>query len=88
MSERFEVRPRRAGKNTQAVEQFNAHHRVGTPVLYWPGTREGDGRESVTRSPAWLMGGHSPVVTVDGYPGGIALTHIVVPRRAPHVPQE
>ena len=81
MSERFEVRPRRAGKNTQAVEQFNAHHPVGTPVLYWPGTREGDGRESVTRSEAWLLGGHTPVVMVEGYAGGIALSHVIVPRR-------
>lgn len=76
MNDTIEVRPRRTGKNTQAVERFNALCPVGTPVLYWPGVREGKGRESVTRSPAWLMGGHSPVVMVDGYPGGIALAHV------------
>ena len=80
MNEIIEVRPRRAGKNTRAVEQFNVHHPVGTPVLYWPGLREGDGRESVTRSEAWLMGGHTPVVMVEGYAGGIALSHVLVPR--------
>ena len=79
-TEWIEAQPRRAGKNARTVEEFNARFPVGTPVLYWPGLREGDGRESVTRSEAWLMGGHTPVVMVDGYPGGIALTHVLVPR--------
>jgi hypothetical protein len=51
---------------------------VGTPVRYWPGVRAGEGRESVTRTPAWLVGGHTTCVSVDGYPGGIALTHVEV----------
>ena len=51
---------RRWGKNTQAVEQFNKICPIGTHVLYWPGVREGEGRKSVTRSAAWLLGGHSP----------------------------
>lgn len=58
------------------VRNFNARYLVGTPVRYWPGAREGDGRKSVTRTPAWLVGGHTPCVSVDGYPGGIALTHV------------
>lgn len=58
--------------------EFNALHEVGAPVRYWPGVREGDGIESVTRSEAWLMGGHSPVVMIEGYPGGIALSHVEV----------
>lgn len=49
---------------------------VGTPVLYWPGARVGEGRPSVTRTPIWKMGSGTEVVSVDGYPGGIALTHI------------
>ena len=68
---------RRWGKNTQAVEQFNKICPIGTHVLYWPGVREGEGRKSVTRSAAWLLGGHSPVVMVEGYAGGIALTHVM-----------
>lgn len=60
------------------VERFNQLHPVGTPVRYWPGIRAGDGRESRTRTPAWLVGGHSPCVSVKGYPGGIALTHVKV----------
>lgn len=49
---------------------------VGTPVLFWPGARRGEGRRSVTRTPIWKMGSGTEVVSVEGYPGGIALTHI------------
>jgi hypothetical protein len=73
----IEVTPRRSGKNLRAVDQFNQRVPVGTPCLFWPGVREGEGRESVTRSEAWLMGGHTPVVMVEGYPGSIALSHVM-----------
>lgn len=63
---------------TLTAEAFNAKYPVGTPVRYWPGVREGAGTESKTRSEAWLMGGHSVVVKVEGYAGGIALTHVEV----------
>jgi hypothetical protein len=65
------------------VQRFNEAHPVGTPVLYWPGAREGawPGRESVTRSQARLLCG-TPCVWVEGYPGGIALTHVEVRRDA------
>lgn len=59
------------------VAQFNDHVPVGTPVAYWPGIREGAGAVSVTRSRAWLLGDHTPVVMVEGYGGGIALTHVL-----------
>jgi hypothetical protein len=68
--------PRRNGKNAAAVRQFNRHVPEGTAVLYWPGERAGEGRTSRTRSEAWLLGGHTPVVMVEGYAGGIALTHV------------
>lgn len=48
----------------------------GTPVRFWPGARVGEGRLSVTRTPIWKMGSGTEVVSVEGYPGGIALTHI------------
>ena len=50
----------------------------GTRVRYWPGAREGEGIESRTRSEVWTLGGHTPVVMVEGYAGGIALTHVRV----------
>jgi hypothetical protein len=34
--------------------------------------------ETATRTPAWTLGHGTPVVSVDGYPGGIALDHIDV----------
>lgn len=49
---------------------------LGTPVLYWPGARTGEGRLSVTRTPIWKVGSGTEVVSVEGYSGGIALTHV------------
>lgn len=72
--------PETTTTNQQAVDRFNDLAPVGTPVLYWPGTRVGPGRRSVTRSAAWLLGGHTPVVMVDGYPGGVALSHVEADR--------
>lgn len=60
------------------AEGFNARHPVGTPVLFWPGAKTGTGRKSKTRTPAWAMNVNDAVVSVEGYPGGIALTHIEV----------
>lgn len=34
--------------------------------------------ETVTRTPAWTLGHGEPVVSVEGYAGGICLTHIDV----------
>jgi hypothetical protein len=69
------------------VARFNASTPVGTPVLFWPGDRSGEGRESVTRSRAWLLGDHTPVVMVEGYPGGIALTHVAAMPSQPNDPR-
>jgi hypothetical protein len=77
MTERIEATTRRTGKTLRVVEQFNEVCPVGTPVLYWPGVFAGDGRKSKTCSPAWLLGGHTPVVMVEGYAGGIALSHVM-----------
>lgn len=59
-----------------AADVFNQKAPVGTPVTYWPGERKGPGRESRTRSKAWVMASGQAVVSVEGYPGGIALTHV------------
>jgi hypothetical protein len=50
---------------------------VGTPVLFWPGAKQGPGRRSITRSPVWEISPYT-VVSVEGYPGGIALTHVEI----------
>ena len=59
-----------------AVDEFNDRFPIGTPVEYWPGVREGDGRRSRTRSKARVLSGHTAVVWVDGQGGCIALTHV------------
>lgn len=58
------------------VAQFNDSIPVGTPVLFWAGARTGKGTPSRTRTRAWVLGDHTPVVMVEGYSGGIALTHV------------
>ncbi len=85
MSEQIKATPRRNGKNTRAVDEFNQRVPIGTSVRFWPGFREGDGRLSRTRSGAWLLGGHTPVVMVEDYVGGIGLTHVDIlePMREP-----
>lgn len=51
---------------------------VGTQVLAWPGSRDGRAMLTRTRTPVWRLNGGDPVVSVEGYAGGIALTHIEV----------
>lgn len=58
------------------VAAFNAANPVGTPVRYWTGAREGEGRTSVTRTEAQVLSGHTPVVWVEGHGACIALTHV------------
>lgn len=55
-------------------DRFNAASPVGTPVRYWPGVREGAGREGVITHLASVLGGHTAV----GWIGGcaVAITHI------------
>jgi len=64
------------------ADEFNAAHPIGTPVVAFPGTREGRGALTRTRTPAWTIGKHA-VVSVEAYAGGIALTHIIVVEESP-----
>lgn len=58
------------------VREWNARHPVGTQVIAYPGTRGGQGLTTATRSAAWALEGHTPVVMVEGHPACIALTHV------------
>jgi hypothetical protein len=66
------------------AEQFNARYSVGTPVVAYPGARPekyptvARRLDTRTRSVAWELGHGEPVVMVEGYAGGIALTHVDV----------
>jgi hypothetical protein len=59
-----------------------AHLPIGTLVTYWPGFNTEVGRKSFTRSEVWRLPSGQLVAMVDGYAGGIALTHIT--RLYPH----
>lgn len=73
--------------NVLDPDVFNEHHPVGTRVLAFPGSREGRAILTTTRSTAWRVG-PEPVVMVNGYSGGIALTHIeVIPDAADPTPE-
>ncbi|MFB7672901.1 hypothetical protein ACFC26_15985 [Kitasatospora purpeofusca] len=66
--------------------EWNARYPVGTPVTAYPGVRpeyaasigltDYTRLETHTRTPAWTLGDGEPVVSVDGYAGGISLQHI------------
>lgn len=60
----------------QAVAAWNTTTPVGTPVRYWTGIREGEGKRSRTRTAAQVLGGHTAVVWVEGESSCIALTHV------------
>ncbi|MFD5386317.1 hypothetical protein ACFWMG_15475 [Streptomyces sp. NPDC127074] len=58
------------------AEQFNARYPVGTPVMAYPATRNDAPLITRTRTEAWTLGHGAAVVSVDGYAGGIRLTHV------------
>jgi hypothetical protein len=58
------------------ADQWNAAHPVGTPVHAWPIHRGDPPMITRTRTPAWTLGHGAAVVSVEGYAGGISLTHI------------
>ena len=66
---------RAAAKATKEAAEWNSRYPVGTPVRYWPGRRDGRSIEGRTDSGAWVVCGQA-VVSVAGYPGGIALSHV------------
>jgi len=69
-----------------SAADWNARYPVGTPVTAYPGIRPEYAAEigctdypqltTHTRTPAWELGHGEPVVSVDGYAGGISLDHI------------
>lgn len=51
---------------------------VGTWVRAWPGARNVPHLVRRTRTPVWELGNGTPVVSVEGISGGIALDHIEI----------
>lgn len=58
----------------QQVEEWNAANPVGTAVLLQ--RDNGDIITTKTRSAAWLLSGHSPVVQVEGIAGAYFLPRV------------
>jgi hypothetical protein len=58
------------------VDAWNTTYPEGTPVRYWTGFRQGEGRTGRTRSAASVLEGHTAVVWVTGHGACIALTHV------------
>ena len=65
----------------KAVAQFNHATPIGAIVQYWPGAKEGRRLEGTVTDPgAYILGGHTAVVQIEGA-GCVALSHIeVLPR--------
>lgn len=65
----------KAKKATAA--DWNARNGIGTKVRYWPIMGVDEHVDSVTRSAAWDLGGHTAVVQIEGR-GSVALSHLHV----------
>lgn len=69
--------PSLAKLEKQAAD-WNGKYPVGTPVMRYKiinPLEEGD--ETKTRSEAWVMGGHSVMVMVEGVSGGVCLESVI-----------
>lgn len=65
-------------ENQRQCDYWNEKYPIGTSVTRYKfidPLREGN--ETETRSEAWVMGGHSAMVMVDGVAGGVLLESVV-----------
>jgi hypothetical protein len=60
--------------DVHAVNHWNEQHDIGTPVS----VRMDDGKalETVTHSVAWMLGGHTAVIMLEGISGGYKLDRV------------
>lgn len=73
-------------KQRQAVvDAFNARHKVGDAFWACTGPKGENPVACTLRTPAELLGGHTPVAWVDGVSGCVALTHLEPRRPEPSV---
>lgn len=67
-------KPRTLKQLEKDMAYWNFHRPIGTPVTRYKlinPLREPE--DTVTRSEAWIMGGHSVVVKVEGIAGGVLI---------------
>ncbi|MET9727719.1 hypothetical protein [Streptomyces zaomyceticus] len=78
-------------KGQQQADAWNSAHPIGTRVIAYPSVRpEFDAViaaktrvVTTTRTPAWILGHGTPVVSVHGYAGGITLEHVDIDLDSP-----
>lgn len=65
--------------NPQSIaDAWNAKHPVGTPVTRYKLIKPlREPQTTKTRSEAWVMGGHSAMVMVEGVSGGVLVESVV-----------
>jgi hypothetical protein len=71
------MKPPTAKQLEKQINAWNAKYPIGTPVMRYKliePLREGN--ETKTRSEAWIMGGHSAMVMVEGVSGGVRLESV------------
>ena len=66
----------------EKARQWNSLHPIGTEVIRYKRINPlSEGNKTKTRSEAWVMGGHSIVVLVEGVSGAVQLESIqVIPK--------
>jgi hypothetical protein len=69
----------KAKKNQQQlVDQWNAKYPIGTPITRYRLVNPLESPEDTkTRSEAWLMGGHTAMVMVEGVAGGVMVESVI-----------
>ena len=68
------MRPPKGLQQMKFVRDWNAKHAVGVAVHVR--TADGGVVASKTRSEAWLLGGHTAVILVEGFSGGMMLSRV------------
>jgi hypothetical protein len=82
LSEVMNMPPKRpsADELARQCDRFNAAYPIGSDVIRFKLVNpRRDGTPTKVRSEAWVMGGHSAVVLVDGFSGGQSLDAIGAP---------
>lgn len=70
-------------KAQRIAENWNVQHPIGTAVTRYKLINPlREPQETKTRSEAWVMGGHTAMVMVEGVSGGV-MVESVVPSAAP-----
>ncbi len=71
---------RHSVKAKELCERWNKLHPEGSAVTVTKD--DGSKLKTVTRSAAWVLGGHTPVILVVGISGGYSLTRVSARKEA------